>query len=200
MKDTYLFISLRTSSYTHGLCCECIHVKSCHIKYVCNRPAVSKLDDIPGNWFDGHTKGVIRDVCQTPGTLSLLSKTIPSSLQLLFSLHAPSFPYRVFAPSSCYPNELDFHINILTLTNILIGHVSSLNTFNKTVHFSLNGLELSISFLSIDTSETLFFIEKENHSMHIYLAYKYNVKKKHLFIYFSCLNSIVAHILFIILN
>lgn len=134
---------------------------------------MSKLDDIPGNWFDGHTKGVIRDVCQTPGTLNLLSKTIPSSLQLLFSLHAPSFPYRVFAPSSCYSNEQDFHINILTLTNILslVMYLSSLNTFNKTVNFSLNGLKLSISSnikTSSVTNRTDFEVWKEIKENHIF--------------------------------
>lgn len=44
----YLFISFRTLSNTHAsLCCEFFCVGSCHIKYVCCRPAVSELDDIP---------------------------------------------------------------------------------------------------------------------------------------------------------
>lgn len=68
----------------------------------------------PGNRWDGHTKGVIGDVCQTPGTLNLLSKTIPYLLQLLFTLHASSFPYRVFAPSSCYPTETDLTLSLFT--------------------------------------------------------------------------------------
>ncbi len=87
-----------------------------------------------GNCWDGHTKGVIGEVCQTPGTLNF-SKTIPYMLQLLFSLRASSFPYRVFALSSCYPTETDLTWSLFTQHINIGGHTLNIASLYKLTVF-----------------------------------------------------------------
>lgn len=85
----------------------------------CCRPAVSELDDIPRKpvrW--PHKRCDQRCLPDSWHTELTLQNNPILATAVVFSLR-PILPISCLCTSSCYPNEPDFHINILTLTGIL---------------------------------------------------------------------------------
>lgn len=102
------FTLFRTTSDT-VVCFGNVCARSCLLKRLCLvRTGVSQLADIPRKperW--PHKRCDRRCLPDSWHTEHALQNNLILATAVVFSLHGPSVPYRVFGKSSCYPNEPD---------------------------------------------------------------------------------------------